>query len=232
MAAGRPAEGLERRILQVIRAGARAQLPDAAFNRLALDVFAFQYGANEPYRRFCDLRGQTPRTVSDWREAPAVPAAAFKEVALSCFPSEQAALYFTTSGTTRGERQGTHYLLTAHLYNASLLAQFETALLPDGTRLPAYVLAQSPNDLPHSSLSHMFGEIERRFAMDSTYYVDEKGLDFAALDRDLALAEAEGNPIMLLGTAFAFVHFLDYCREQGRSFLVAEAQSADGYRWL
>ena len=37
-------------------------------------------------------------------------------------------------------------------------------------------------------------------------------------DRDLALVEAEGNPIMLLGTAFAFVHLLDYCGERGLSF--------------
>src|SRR5579884_3691606 len=207
---------LERRILDVIYAGAGAPLPEARFNRLALDVFAFQYGANEPYRRFCDLRGATPRDVQRWQDVPYVPTAAFKEVPLTCFPPEEARLVFTTSGTTSaGEKHGTHYLLTPELYDASLLAFFEAALLPDGARLPLYVLAQPPAEAPHSSLSHMFGVVERTLGNGCTYYVDERGLDHEALARDLALAEAEGTPALLLGTAFAFVHFLDYCAERG-----------------
>src|SRR5438128_6014214 len=128
MAEQRPAERLEKRILAVIHAGARAPLADDAFSRLALEVFSFQYGANDPYRRFCDLRGQTPRNVRRWQDVPAVPAAAFKDVPLTCFPPEQASTVFTTSGTTQGEKQGTHYLLTPALYDASLIAHFEAAL--------------------------------------------------------------------------------------------------------
>ncbi len=209
------AEELEQRILATVGAGASAPLSDDAFNRLALELFAFQYNANQPYRRFCDLRGRTPDNVTGWQDVPAVPAAAFKQLPLTCFPPEQAGLYFTTSGTTSlGEQQGTHYLLTPKLYNASLLAHFEAALLPDGLRPPIYVLAQPPGELPHSSLSHMFGEVEKAFGNDCSYYVDANGLAFEALDRDLALAEVEGAPVMLLGTAFAFVHFLDYCKER------------------
>lgn len=211
---------LEQRILAAIRGGAGALPADAEFNRLALDVFAFQYARNEPYRRYCDLRGKTPENTANWADAPAVPTAAFKEVALTCFPAEEARLVFTTSGTTRGDRQGTHYLLASTLYDASLLTHFEAALLPDGLRPPLYVLAQPPAELPHSSLSHMFGVIERALGNDCTYYVDGNGLDYEALDRDLALAEAEGVPVMLLGTAFAFVHFLDYCQEHGRSYVL------------
>ncbi|HEY8838060.1 MAG TPA: long-chain fatty acid--CoA ligase [Dehalococcoidia bacterium] len=193
-------------------------MAETQFNELALDVFTFQYTKNQPYRRYCDLRGKTPENVSDWTEVPAVAAAAFKELPLTCFPPAEARLFFTTSGTTQGERQGTHYLLTPELYDASLLAHFEAALLPDGQRPPMYVLAQSPLDVPHSSLSHMFGVIERSLGNGCTYYVDANGLDFEALDRDLALAEAEGTPIMLLGTAFAFVLFLDWCQGRKRRF--------------
>jgi Acyl-protein synthetase, LuxE len=209
---------LEERILAVIKAGASTPLHDDEFNRMALDLFFFQYSSNQPYRRFCDLRGLTPENVTNWQQIPAVPAAAFKELPLTCFPVEEAAVYFTTSGTTQGERQGTHYLLSPKLYNASLLSHFEAALLPDGLRPAMYVLAQSPQEMPHSSLSHMFGEVERQFSNGCIYYVDENGLDTRALDRDLALAEAEGMPVMLMGTAFAFVHFLDYCRENDRRY--------------
>ncbi len=219
MARKRPGMGeLEEQILAVIDAGAGAPLSDDEFNRLALDLFSFQFFANQPYRSFCNLRGRTPENTTEWQQIPAVPAAAFKELPLTSFPSDQAAVYFTTSGTTQGERQGTHYLLTPKLYNASLLSHFEAALLPDGLRPPLYVLAQSPAELPHSSLSHMFGEVERRFGNGCAYYVDERGLDCQALDRDLALAEVEGMPVTLMGTAFAFVHFLDYCQEHNRSY--------------
>lgn len=208
---------LEPRVLQAITGD--APLDDAAFDQLAREVFAFQYRANEPYRRFCDLRGRTPAAVTSWQEIPAVPAAAFKEVPLTVFPPEQAARAFTTSGTTQGgERQGTHYLLADTLYNASLLRSFARMVLPDGARLPLYVLAQPPEEAPHSSLSHMFGEVARQLVNDATYYVDAAGLALQPLARDLALAEAEGSPVLLAGTAFAFVHFLDYCREQGLRF--------------
>lgn len=206
---------LEQRVLAAIHAGAGTLLPDDAFDRLALDVFAFQYAHNEPYRRYCDAKGATPATVRDWRALPAVPTAAFKELPLACFLPEQAELIFTTSGTTQGGRQGTHYIASATLYDASLLAHFQAALLPDGARPPALVLAQLPAELPHSSLSHMFGVIERELTEDCTYYVDAEGLHSEALARDLSLAEAEAKPVMLLGTAFAFVHFLDYCAERG-----------------
>jgi len=211
-------DSLETRILGLIQAGTSIPCSDRDFDRLAHELFSFQYGANEPYRRFCDVRGQTPKTVISWREIPAVPAAAFKELPLTCFPAEQAQAVFTTSGTTQEGRQGTHYLLRPTLYDASLTAHFGAAVVPDGAKLPMYVLAQPPEQLPNSSLSHMFGVLAPRFGNGCTYYVDREGLAFEPLARDLALAEAQGAPVMLLGTAFAFVHFLDYCSEQGLRF--------------
>jgi len=47
-------------------------MAETQFNELALDVFTFQYTKNQPYRRYCDLRGKTPENVSDWTEVPAV----------------------------------------------------------------------------------------------------------------------------------------------------------------
>jgi hypothetical protein len=208
---------LERMILDAIARD--TPLDDAAFDQLARMVFAAQYAANAPYRRYCDLLGRAPATVSTWQEIPAVPATAFKTLTLACFPVKRAALVFTTSGTTQGQgKQGTHYLLTPRLYEASLLRHFAAMVLPDGARLPMLVLAPSPEDAPHSSLSYMFGTIARTLAPETTYYVDKRGLDAEALARDLALVEAQGTPVLLAGTAFAFVHFLDYCHERGLRF--------------
>ena len=59
---------------------------DARFRELALALFRHQFGHCTPYRRFCEARGVVPDAVSEWHEIPAVPAGAFKEVALRSFP--------------------------------------------------------------------------------------------------------------------------------------------------
>lgn len=56
---------------------------DEAFNEQALQLFSYQYHHNLPYRTFCFQKGKTPRVVKTWRDIPAVPINAFKEVTLS-----------------------------------------------------------------------------------------------------------------------------------------------------
>ena len=60
---------------------------DDAFDALALRLFAHQHAHNEAYRRFCQRRGATLRSVKGWRDIPAVPIDAFKE--LGCAASRQ-----------------------------------------------------------------------------------------------------------------------------------------------
>jgi hypothetical protein len=183
------------------------------FNRLALRVFAYQFGANEPYRRYCERRGVLPGEFTDWREIPAVPTDAFKEVPLTCFPHEQAEAVFVTSGTTRQVQRGRHYLRTLDLYHASLLPNFAAHLLPDSARLPAVVLFFSPEAMPQSSLAHMFGVVIEHLcqpAEAATYFVTPEGIDIEGAVARLAQLEAAGQPVLVMGTAFAFVHLLDH----------------------
>jgi hypothetical protein len=181
------------------------------FERLALALFAFQFEANAAYGRFCAARGKTPTTVASWRELPAAPTGAFKELALRSFPAERTVKVFRTSGTAL-DRRGELFLDTLALYEAALVPSFEAGVLPDlarGERLPCFVLAPSPDEAPDSSLSHMFGVmLARRGAPGSGYFVREGRLDMEALLA--ALEEAGDAPRLLLcGTAFAFVHLLE-----------------------
>src|ERR1700686_3390355 len=73
----------------------------ASFEELALAAFAWQFERIEPYRRLCARRGTTPETVRDWRQGPAVPAAAFKTRPLAAAPAVEV---FRSSGTTGEER--------------------------------------------------------------------------------------------------------------------------------
>lgn len=184
---------------------------DARFERLALALFAFQFEANVPYGRFCTVRGATPDRIRSWRDIPAVPTGAFKELPLRCFPAERSVHVFRTSGTTLA-RRGELSLDTLELYEASLAPSFESGVLPDlapGERLPMLVLAPSPAEAPDSSLSHMFEVMqERRGAPGGGWFVRNGRLDADALEG--AVARAAGAPKLLLcGTAFAFVHWLE-----------------------
>src|ERR1700710_2167219 len=78
----------------------------AGFEELALAAFAFQFERIAPYRRLCEGRGVTPGTVTDWRQVPLVPAAAFKTLELAAAPAVET---FRSSGTTAGEARSVHH---------------------------------------------------------------------------------------------------------------------------
>jgi hypothetical protein len=201
-----------------------ARRDDARFERLALALFAFQFEANVPYGRFCAARGATPDRVRSWRDIPAVPTGAFKELPLRCFPAERSVHVFRTSGTTLA-RRGELSLDTLELYEASLAPSFESGVLPDlapGERLPMLVLAPSPAEAPDSSLSHMFGVMqERRGTKESGWFVHEGRLDADALQA--AVEQAASAPKLLLcGTAFAFVHWLETLEQRALRLALPE----------
>jgi hypothetical protein len=191
---------------------------EARFESLALELFAFQFERCAPYARFCEGRGRTPRSVRRWREIPAVPTGAFKELALRSFPVERTCKVFRTSGTSAG-RRGALYLDTLEVYEASLLPSFERFVLPDlaaGERASFAVLAPSPGEAGESSLSHMFGVlVARRGGPHSAFFVRGGELAEERLLRALRRAEAGGEPLVLCGAAFAFVHLLERLAARG-----------------
>lgn len=185
---------------------------DARFDALARELFAHQIAHCEPYRRFCERHGVDAASLRNWQQIPAVPTGAFKEVALCGFPAERSVKVFRTSGTST-ERRGALYLDTLALYEASLLPAFRRGVLPDlvaGARARMRILAPSPAELPDSSLSHMFGcAIDAFGDAESGFDVQSGELRVPPLLEALGHAIDGGVPIVLCGTAFAFVHLLD-----------------------
>lgn len=205
-------------LLEAIARGAHAPLPEADFEALALGIFAHQYAANAPYRRFCDRRGATPGTVRRAADVPAVPTDAFKAAPLVAGDPAAAVAVFRTSGTTAGrERRGAHHFPELALYEAALAAGFRAHLLPDGARLPLVSLVPRPADAPDSSLSHMVGTVAETMAGEGGgwFVSPDGGIDLAGFLAALRRAEAGGAPVLVVGTAFAFVHALDAMAEAG-----------------
>jgi len=197
---------------------------DARFSALALELFAFQFARCEPYRRFCEGRGRTPRSVASWREIPPVPTGAFKELELRSFPAERRLHAFRTSGTST-ERRGTLWLDTLALYEASLLPSFQAHVLPDLAERPVLlrVLAPSAREAPDSSLSHMFETVLRRLALPGGGFDIRDGrLDVDGLLSGLERARDAGTAVALCGTSFAFVHLMDELAARGRRLALPE----------
>ena len=218
-------QALDARILAAIERWQRTDegLDDAAFDALALELFAYQIRYNEPYARYCASRGVSasapPRS---WHEIPPAPAAAFKSAALATFDPATAALVFETSGTTSG-RPGRHYLETRDLYDAALLAAFDRFMLPDGARLRYLNLVPNPAERPQSSLGYMMGRVsETRGDGRTGWYVRGDALTLEFFD-DLQSAVAENAPVCVAATAFALSHALDALEERSISLQLPAA---------
>lgn len=205
-------------LIGVMGAGVGTPLSDADFDDLARRASAHQCERNPAFARFCQVRGVQPGSWSSWRDLPPVPARAFRERGLVSRGPAQAV--FRTSGTTGGgAERGEHRVPDLSLYHASLLPNFEAHLLPDGARLPMLSLIPPPCQVPDSSLSHMIGVVEAELAPGTRYFVDRDGrLDEHRLRSALGDAEGARDPVLVVGTAFAFVHLLDALAKESTRF--------------
>lgn len=194
---------------------------DARFNDLALRVFEQQFRNNPPYAAYCRRREVSPATVAHWSDVPPLPTAAFKEVPLLTGEQGAAQRVFRTSGTTRGaEGRGEHHVLDVSLYTASLLASFEACVLPDGARPPMVSLMPAAAELPDSSLAFMIDAVMHAFGASGsgTFASTTRGIDDAALHDLLADAVNAAQPVCILGTSLAFVHWLEMLEARNRTY--------------
>src|SRR5690606_19779433 len=209
------ADGLAARFAR----GVAAPMADAELDGWAARVFRWQFEHNRALRGYWEARGATPAMVRGWRDVPPVPTAAFKHLSLLSVEEGRAPeARFLTSGTTRGaERRGEHPVASLALYRAALLPAFRAHLLPDGARLPVLALLPSPEEAPHSSLSHMLGTVMDELAADGSGWLADAdgGLRPGPLLAALRGAEAEGRAVLLAATAFGLVHALDLLAKDG-----------------
>ena len=191
---------------------------DAAFDAMALRLFAHQYEHNEPLRRFCQRRGLTPRRVSSWRDIPAVPINAFKETTLSCEPVDACERVFMTSGTTRAEVKGRHHHPTIAVWDLSMRRNFAARFMRTAARIPMAILFPPETELGNSSLARYLTQAVREFGTaDSAWYLTSAGMDLTGLRARLREAERSGQPLAVLGASYGFVHLLDAMAQDGES---------------
>ena len=205
--------------------------PDDVFELWAQRVFTYQFETNPVYAAYVRKRGVMPSTLAHWSEIPWVTASAFKAVPLVSGDPSRVQRVFRTSGTTGAGRRGEHHVLDLGLYKDSLIANMRRHLYaggpggPDrtdgeGLMLPIFALAPTPTHAPESSLSFMLGAaLDVLSGGEGGFFVTRDGvIDTAGLSEVLVEAGARGTPILLAGTAFAFVHWLDWLKERSAGF--------------
>jgi hypothetical protein len=189
--------------------------PDASFEELALEAFAFQFERIEPYRRMCEGRGAVPGAVTDWRRVPPVPTAAFKSLELAAEPAKEV---FRSSGTT-GEARSVHHHPYPDLYKLTIDASFPRHCLPLGNKAPMLSLIPTREQLPDSSLSFMIDHALARWGTpESATAFGSRGVEVARARSWAGSRQREGRPVLVLATAFALAQWLEGLERMGLRF--------------
>jgi hypothetical protein len=182
-----------------------------SFDALACDLARYQAAHVPGYARLCRARNVDPASFACAGEAPAVPTDAFKAARVAAFPAADAKATFCTSGTTIGAR-GTHAMRDLATYDAAALAFGRRSLTHDlPSRAQVLVLGPPPEEAPDSSLTHMLALFVRELSIDASraFFLRDGIFELDALSETLARLDPSGPGALLLGTSFAFVHFVD-----------------------
>lgn len=197
---------------------------NAAWNALALEIFAFQYQQNSIYHQFCNTLGIVPTDVHTIEAIPFLPIQFFKshKVTAGDFEPE---LVFESSGTT-GSVNSKHFVKEAAVYEESFLKGFEQFY---GNPQDYCIIGLLPSYLErgNSSLVYMVNELIKRSGhAASGFYLDEHD----KLQQTLARNEAAGQCTLLIGVTYALLDFAEQYPMQLKNTIVMETGGMKGRR--
>lgn len=197
---------------------------EAEFEKLALDVFNFQFENNLVYRSFCDLLFKHPSDIEKVEDIPFLPIQFFKthEVLSSRNSIEKT---FTSSGTT-GSVTSKHYVTDLEIYEKSFRKGFSHFY---GNIEDYAVLALLPSYLERdgSSLIYMAEDfIKKSKQPESGFYLNN--LD--ELSKTLLYLEAKGKKTLLIGVSFALLDLVEKQKFNLKNTIIMETGGMKGRR--
>ncbi len=193
------------------------------FERVALEVFHFQYRNNPVYHKFCKLLKISESQVSAVKEIPYMPIEFFKSFEVVTTKASPEAI-FTSSGTT-GSQVSSHHVASLSIYESSFRKGFDHFY---GDIRQYTILALLPSYLERqgSSLVYMADTlIKDSQQKDSGFYLDDMDRLIATLRRLVT----EGKKVLLLGVSFALLDLAEYNSLQlGDAVIVMETGGMKG----
>jgi phenylacetate-coenzyme A ligase PaaK-like adenylate-forming protein len=171
----------------------------AEWERLALDVFAYQYEHNDLYRQYCTLIGQNKEKIQTFTQIPFLPIQLFKNYDIRT-DAWQAQTTFLSSGTT-GNVNSQHHVRDLQWYRHLARRGFESVY---GQVSKYCVLGLLPSYLERggSSLIFMVDDfIRQSHCRESGFFLD----DTTRLWQILQRLQRENVPTLLIGVSFALL---------------------------
>ncbi len=194
------------------------------FNKLALQIFKFQFNNNSIYRSYCDLLHVHESDVTKPQEIPFLPIQFFKthRILSTTTPVEK---IFTSSGTT-GTTKSTHYITHLKNYETSFTKAF-TAFYGKVTNYTLLALLPNYLEQEHSSLIYMVNHlIQQTNKPESGFYLD----NYNALKTTLETLHAKGEKVLLIGVSFALLNFVEQFTLQLPNTIIMETGGMKGKR--
>ena len=194
------------------------------FDRLALEIFRFQYKNNLVYRQFCNLLHKTPSEVTTVEKIPFLPVEFFKTHKILS-SSKRPQKIFTSSGTT-GQATSKHLVTDISIYEESFRRGFDHFY---GDIKDYVVLALLPSYLERegSSLIFMVHDLIKRTENEhSGFFLD----DLETLGSRLRLLDQKGQKVLLIGVSFALLDLVERHQFQLKNTVVMETGGMKGRR--
>ena len=194
------------------------------FERLALEIFHFQFENVTVYRNFCELLNINPSEVKNVEQIPFLPIQFFKNHKIIANNFEVETI-FTSSGTT-GNITSKHYISHLKIYEESFQKAFEKEY---GNPENIIILALLPSYLERqgSSLIYMVEKlIEKTKNPNSGFYLYEMD----ALIEKLEFLEKTEQKTILIGVSYALLDLIEKRKFQLKNTIVMETGGMKGRR--
>ena len=196
---------------------------DKNFEKIAFEVFQFQYINNNIYKSYCDLLKKTPSNIGDISGIPFLPISFFKSHSVMC--TKKYDKVFHSSGTTN-ENLSKHYVSDIHIYEQSFLKNFIDNY---GDPKDYVILGLLPNYMENenSSLIYMVNNlIKLSESNDSGFFLKE--YDFI-IEKMKSLAR-ENKKIILIGVSYALLDLTESKNLNFENTIIIETGGMKGRR--
>ncbi len=194
------------------------------FERLAVQIFRFQYENVLVYREFCNYLNIKISDVNKVEQIPFLPIQFFKshKIIAKGFSEK---IIFTSSGTT-GSVTSKHYVADTKIYEESFQVAFKKQY-GDPKNLVILALLPSYLERDGSSLIYMVESlIEKSDNPNSGFYLYET----EALIEKLEYLEEKGEKVLLIGVSYALLDLIEKRKFKLLKTIVMETGGMKGRR--
>jgi len=170
------------------------------FDKVALDIFRYQYEQNLVYHNYVNALGIKPESVKSVSDIPFLPISFFKSHEIICGNAKEYDKVFFSSTTTSGI-PSKHFVKDVKVYEESFRKAFQYFY---GDIKEYCVLALLPSYLERegSSLVYMAEDLIRQSEnSNSGFYLN----NYSKLVETITILEKKGQKILLLGVTYALL---------------------------